>query len=56
MIMVSSKDIRSLEKWANGLCKLEILDPLLVRSAQRIAKRLKEDFKPNLPKISGAQV
>ena len=38
----SSKDIRDLEKWANGLSKLGFLDPLLVRSAQDLVRRLKE--------------
>jgi hypothetical protein len=45
MIKFSSKDIRALEKWANGLSKLGYLDPLLVRSAQNIVRRLKEDLK-----------
>jgi hypothetical protein len=45
MIKFSSKDIRSLEKWANGLSKLDFLDPLLIRSAQNIVRSLKEDLK-----------
>jgi len=45
MINFSSKHIRSLEKWANGLSKLDYLDPLLVRSAQNTVRRLKEDLK-----------
>ena len=42
MINFSSKDIRDLEKWANGLSKLDFLDPLLVKTAQRTVNRLKE--------------
>lgn len=42
MINFSSKDIRYLEEWANGLNKFNFLDPLLVTSAQRIVKSLKE--------------
>lgn len=45
MINFSSKDIRDLEKWANGLSKLDFLDPLLARTAQRIVKNLKEDLR-----------
>ena len=41
MINFSSKDIRNLEKWANGLSKFSCLDPLMVASAQNIVKRLK---------------
>jgi DNA-binding CsgD family transcriptional regulator len=45
MINFSSKDIRDLEKWANGLSKLDFLDPLLVTSAQNAVKSLKEDLR-----------
>jgi hypothetical protein len=44
----SSKDIRDLEKWANGLSKFNFLDPLLVEEAQRIVRSLKEDLKGDL--------
>ncbi len=45
MISFSSKDIRYLEKWADGLSKLDFLDPLLVETAQKTVKRLKEDLR-----------
>jgi hypothetical protein len=45
MINFSSKDIRDLEKWANGLSKLDFLDPLLVKTAQRTVNRLKENVR-----------
>ena len=45
MINFSSKDIRYLEKWANGLNKFNFLDPLLVRSAQKTVKNLKEGLR-----------
>ncbi|MFZ2833018.1 MAG: hypothetical protein WAZ20_03785, partial [Methanothrix sp.] len=41
MINFSSKDIRDLERWANGLSKLDFLDPLLIKSAQDNIRRLK---------------
>ena len=47
MINFSSKDIRDLEKWANGLSKLDFLDPLLVKTAQRTVNRLKENVRGN---------
>jgi DNA-binding CsgD family transcriptional regulator len=45
MISFSPKDIRDLEKWANGLSKLDFLAPLLVTSAQNTVKSLKEDLR-----------
>ena len=45
MINFSSKDIRDLVKWANGLSKLDFLDPLLVKTAQRTVNRLKENVR-----------
>jgi DNA-binding CsgD family transcriptional regulator len=48
MISISPKDIRYLEKWANGLSKLDFLDPLLVTSAQNIVRSLKEDIRGDL--------
>ncbi len=41
MINFSSKDIRDLERWADGLSKLDFLDPLLIKSAQDNIRRLK---------------
>ena len=41
MINFSSRDIRDLERWANGLSKLDFLDPLLIKSAQDNIRRLK---------------
>ena len=41
MINFSSRDIRDLERWANGLSKFDFLDPLLIRSAQNCVKQLK---------------
>ena len=45
MINFSSKDIRDLEKWANGLSKFDFLDPLLVKTAQKTVNSLKEDLR-----------
>jgi hypothetical protein len=45
MIEFSSKDIRYLEKWPNRLSNFNFLDPLLVKTAQRTVRRLKEDLK-----------
>ena len=45
MIRFSSKDIRYFEKWANGLSKLDFLDSLLVRTAQKTVNSLKEDLR-----------
>jgi hypothetical protein len=42
MINLSSKDIRDLEKWADGLTKLPFIDPLLARTAQKTVRSLKE--------------
>jgi hypothetical protein len=42
MINFSSKDIRDLEKWADGLTKLPFIDPLLARTAQKTVRSLKE--------------
>ena len=41
MTNFSSRDIRDLERWANGLSKFDFLDPLLIRSAQNCVKQLK---------------
>ena len=48
MISFSSKDIRDLEKWVNGLSKLGCIDSLMVAAAQNIVKRLKEDLRGDL--------
>ena len=45
MINFSPKYIKDLEKWANGLSKLDFLDPLLVITAQRTVNRLKENVR-----------
>lgn len=47
MIRFSPKDIRDLEKWANGLSKLDFLDPLLVESAQKTVRAIKEGSRGN---------
>lgn len=41
MTNFSSRDIRDLERWANGLSKFNFLDPLLIKSAQDNIRRLK---------------
>jgi hypothetical protein len=41
----SSKDIRYFEKWADGLSRLDFLDPLLVKSAQNTVRSLREGLK-----------
>ncbi len=47
MIKFSPKDIRDLEKWADGLGKFDFLDPLLVESAQKTVKAIKEGSRGN---------
>jgi hypothetical protein len=42
MIKFSPKDIRDLEKWADGLTKLPFIDPLLAKTAQKTVRSLKE--------------
>ncbi len=42
MINFSPKDIRDLEKWANGLSRLSFLDLVLVTEAQNIVGDLKK--------------
>jgi hypothetical protein len=41
MINFSSKDIQALEKWANGLSKLNYLDPLLIKSTHDTIRKIK---------------
>ena len=42
MIIFSSQYIKDLEKWANQLSRMGFLDPLLIKSAQNLVRRLKE--------------
>ena len=41
----SSKDIRYFEKWAEGLSKLDFLDPLLARNARSTVERIKAYYR-----------
>jgi DNA-binding CsgD family transcriptional regulator len=45
MIYFSPKDIRYFEKWADGLSKLDFLDPLLVNNARRSVERIKAYYR-----------
>jgi DNA-binding CsgD family transcriptional regulator len=45
MIRFSSKDIRDLEKWADGLSRLDFLDPLLARNARSTVERIKAYYR-----------